>query len=207
MTFPDFRFESTLWQDGCQFVAGVDEVGRGALAGPVVTAAVVFPPNLNPKLLMGINDSKLLTAQKRNHLVPMIYQHALFYSLATIPVKTINRLGITNATFKSMRTSIQQINSCDHVLVDGFRIPFLKNLKHSQTAIVKGDRISLSIAAASILAKVHRDQLMTDLHQSLPHFHWKENKGYGTLTHRQAIKNHGASPHHRTLFIRKILSG
>lgn len=204
MTKPSLHFESRLWKQ-YRYIAGIDEVGRGALAGPVVTAAVILPTSFSPNLIPDINDSKLLTSNKRLQLAQLISQHALYTSINTTSVSIINRLGINKAIFISMRKSLKQLPHCDHVLVDGYRIPHLPNLSRYQTPIIKGDSISISIAAASILAKVYRDQLMNQLHLQIPHYFWNQNKGYGTTKHAQALQQYGPTQHHRHLFIRKIL--
>ena len=204
MTKPNLDFESQLWKQ-YRYIAGIDEVGRGALAGPVVTAAVVLPTSFSPDLIPDINDSKLLTSNKRLQLAQLISQHALYTSINTTSVSIINSLGINKAIFISMRKSLKQLPRCDHVLVDGYRIPRLPHLSRSQTPIIKGDSISISIAAASILAKVYRDQLMDQLHMHLPQYYWNQNKGYGTTKHIQALRQYGPKQHHRHLFIRKIL--
>lgn len=205
MTKPNLQYESQLWQQH-HYVAGIDEVGRGALAGPVVTAAVVFPASFSSHLIPDINDSKLLTPKKRLRLTQLISQHARYTSINTTSVSIINRLGINKAIFISMRQSLNQLPLCDYVLVDGYRIPHLPHLSHHQTPIIKGDSLSVSIAAASILAKVYRDQLMDQLHLQLPHYFWNQNKGYGTTKHTQALRQYGPSQYHRHLFIRKILT-
>lgn len=203
MTKPNLDFESQLWKQ-YRYIAGIDEVGRGALAGPVVTAAVVLPTHFSSQLLPNINDSKLLTSNKRLQLAQLISQHAIYTSINTTSVSIINRLGINKAIFISMRKSLKQLPHCDHVLVDGYRIPHLPRLSNHQTPIIKGDSISISIAAASILAKVYRDHLMDQLHLQIPHYFWNQNKGYGTTKHAQALQQYGPTQYHRHLFIRKI---
>ena len=204
MTKPSLEFESRLWQQ-YRHVAGIDEVGRGALAGPVVTATVVLPTFFSSNLIPDINDSKLLTPKKRLHLAKLISQHALYTSINTTPVSTINRLGINKAIFISMRKSLKQLPHCDHVFVDGYRIPHLLHLSRHQTPIIKGDTISISIAAASILAKTYRDQLMDQLHTHLPYYDWSQNKGYGTAKHTLALREYGPSPHTVTYLSEKFL--
>lgn len=205
MNLPHFHFEAALWDQSLAHVAGVDEVGRGALAGPVVAASVVFPHHLKPAVIKGLNDSKLLTPTQRFRFSKLIHQQALYSTVAVVSVSIINRLGIAKATFMAMRHCLQKLPHCQHLLVDGYRIPRLKNFSHRQTPLVKGDRTSLSIAAASVLAKIHRDQIMKQLHLHHPQFAWDQNKGYGTHTHRQALTQYGPTPHHRPLFLRKIL--
>jgi ribonuclease HII len=203
MTHPHFDYESTLWNNGLEFIAGVDEVGRGAFAGPVVSAAVIFPKNLQPEKLKGLNDSKLLTPKRREYFVPIIEQYALKINIHASSASIINRIGIVRATFSSMRHAIANFEKLDHVLVDGFPIPHLRGYKNNQTAIIKGDHQSLSIAAASVIAKVYRDDLMQKYHCRHPHYHWENNKGYGTAQHIEALRKHGPCPLHRHMFIRK----
>ena len=200
MTAPTFNFERDLWRGGYKFVAGVDEVGRGCFAGPVVAAAVVFPgqSDTHPDL-MEINDSKLLTPQKRNRLSEVIKKHALSYAIAEIGVADINEVGIGRATQKAFLKAIMDLQTPpDFVLIDAFYIEGLT--KQMQKPIVHGDRLSLSIAAASIIAKVYRDELMEQLDKDYELYDFKTNKGYGTKKHRDAIREHGLTDLHRMSF-------
>ncbi|HSX40689.1 MAG TPA: ribonuclease HII [Candidatus Saccharimonadales bacterium] len=202
---PDFSFEKNLWDSG-YLVIGADEVGRGAFAGPVVTAAVVFPKNfvIKDKRLSEINDSKLLSAQKREMLAKLIKEHALFYEIVSVNVGIINRVGIGKATHMAFRKAVKDIcknNTSCYLLIDGFYVKYVKTLGlKKQKAIIKGDRKSISIAAASIIAKVYRDDLMRKLHKKHPQYQFGENKGYGTKEHRNALKTYGLCPLHRTSF-------
>lgn len=206
INYPTFHYESLLWRRGIRVVAGADEVGRGAFAGPVIAAVVAFSPDL--KLQVEINDSKCLTLRKREIACSWIKKNAFAYGIGQGTVAEINRLGIIKATHRAFRRAIYSSNfKIDHLLIDAFYLPHLNGLRRSlQTPIIKGDSLSVSIAAASILAKVHRDSLMCALHQKHRLYRWKNNKGYGTLFHRRAILAHGISRHHRTCFIKNTLA-
>jgi ribonuclease HII len=215
MVFPTLDYEIELWEKGF-LVIGVDEVGRGAFAGPLFAAGVIFPPTKNQKLItkllsFGINDSKKLTAPKREMLDKIIRKEALAYSISSIDVAEINRIGIGKANFKAMRQVVTNLREWlmvngqwlkPYVLIDGFHIKNLKGVGlKNQKAIIGGDGISLSIAAASIIAKVARDKYMRDLSEQYSEFGWDENKGYGTLAHRNVLRLNGPTVHHRTQFI------
>lgn len=204
MMLPTFDLELTYWNQGLE-VLGIDEVGRGAFAGPLVLGGVIFPKNIvfSPKsLLYQINDSKLLSPQKRKILSKEIYNSALFTSIITVPVSIINIHGIGKATHIGVRKickAAAQITNC-HMLMDGFHIPYIKGFTRKQSAIIKGDRLSKSIAAASIIAKVYRDELMENLHKKFEEYNFLENKGYGTKFHRDMLGKYGMSKIHRTSF-------
>lgn len=193
---PSFKFEKLLWDQGFDKVIGIDEVGRGAFAGPLVAAAVILPKGFKAN---GIRDSKLLSPSKREIYSEYITQNALYYAVAEIDIQFINKHGVGNATHQAFRECIEKLKSkFDFVLVDGFKIKdFDTNL---QKAIIHGDNLSVSIAAASIIAKVHRDNLMINLHKKYPEYNFKQNKGYGTKQHRNSLKKHGLSRLHRTSF-------
>lgn len=182
-------------------VIGVDEAGRGPWAGPVVTAAVLFKTYENlPSWVFQLNDSKKLSSIKRRVLFENIRNSNLFlnYHISVIDVNTIDSLNILEATMKGMRECIETLRKSDEkVLVDGNRKPVSQDWCYS---IVKGDSISLSIAAASILAKVYRDDLMSDLAKQYPEYGWDKNAGYGTAHHQRALQNHGITEHHRKSF-------
>lgn len=199
---PTLVHEFGLWQQGYRRVAGLDEVGRGSLAGPVVAAAVILPKGLNPQDLAGLRDSKQLSRPQRLALVPRIRGIALAIGLGSATVAEIDRLNIRQATGLAMQRALSCLGEVDHLLVDGLRV---SELPGSQTALVKGDQLSLSIAAASVLAKVQRDQWMGHLHSFYPHYGWDQNVGYGTPAHRQAIQTYGSSRHHRQSFLSRIL--
>jgi len=208
---PDFYFENQYWQQGF-LVLGLDEVGRGAWAGPVVAAAVAFPPSAESLLRQsGINDSKLLTSKRREELAKLIKQVALCWGIGQATNGEIDRRGIVWATQKAMRQAVRRATKTladrpRFLLIDAFHIRYLAQIGlKQQRSLVKGDRRSLSIAAASILAKVYRDQLMIHLGQRYPfyrRFDWEKNKGYGTLTHREAIKRWGITRYHRRSYLK-----
>jgi len=195
---PSFDYERTFWNKGLKLVAGVDEVGRGAFAGPVVAAAVILPQISFPHC-EEINDSKLLTAKKRETLSNIIQTYALTYAIAEISVEIINKIGVGKATFQAMRQALSRLTKQpDHILIDGFYIPDIE--KSQQTPIVKGDQKSYSIAAASIIAKVYRDKIMDHLSETYDNYFFAQNKGYGTTQHRQALQKFGLCQEHRQSF-------
>lgn len=185
-------FESELQASGFSHVAGVDEVGRGPLAGPVVTAAVIFPPGF---IHADIKDSKKLSESKRNLLVDVIKENAISWHIDIGPVVEIDRLNILQATWESMRRSVNGLSVYpDAILVDGSPVP---NLHAHCKSIVKGDDKSISIAAASILAKVVRDAIMVDAHQEYPVYGFDRHKGYPSPDHLRVLKEFGPCPLHR----------
>ena len=187
---PDFSYETRIGGR----VAGVDEVGRGPLAGPVTAAAVVLDPAAIPE---GLNDSKKLTARRRTELLKHLLASAEV-SLGWASVAEIDALNIRNATFLAMTRALAGLAPVDHALVDGNALP--PDLPCPATAIVKGDGRSLSIAAASIAAKVGRDAHMMALSRQFPGYGWEKNAGYPTADHRQALLDLGVTPHHRRSF-------
>jgi ribonuclease HII len=193
---PDFSIEHVHWAVGRRYVVGVDEAGRGCLAGPVVAAAVVLPPEAS---LPGLDDSKRLTAEARAALVPAIRREALAVGVGTCSPEEIDRLNVLWASLEAMRRAVLALPlPPDVVLVDGNHgIP---ELPWAQEALVKGDVRSLSVAAASVVAKVTRDRLMEALHVEYPAYGWDGHKGYPTATHYAALAAHGPSPHHRRSF-------
>lgn len=195
MSQPDFSFEQAAIARGFTAVAGVDEVGRGPLAGPVVAAAVILDPANIPA---GLNDSKKLTAKRRDALYDQIMDVA-DVSLAEATVAEIDCHNILRASHIAMVRAIEGLaQKADHVLVDGNMIP--RDLTLSAQTIIKGDGRSLSIAAASIVAKVWRDRHMVDLAQQYPHYGWDKNAGYPTAQHKLGLARFGVSPHHRRSF-------
>ncbi len=191
-----------------QFIAGLDEAGRGALAGPVVAAAVILPLNAPNQLahLLQVNDSKQLSAKKREHFFPLIQQYALAFGIGSTPAALIDQIGIIPATKLAMKTAVSQLTPTpDYLLVDG-RLR-LATIPIPQQSIIRGDSKSLSIAAASILAKVTRDQFMVELSTQFPIYGFAAHKGYGTQFHRDAIEQNGPCAQHRHSFapIRKPL--
>lgn len=193
----NFYFEKNLWSSNLINLAGVDEVGRGAWAGPVVAAAVVFPENIQfPEFLY---DSKLLLPRQREHLSRLIYKFARSVGIGSVGVRTINSQGISIATHKAFRSAINSLRvNPDHILVDAFFIKHIR--KDIQTPLKKGDAICASIAAASIVAKVYRDAIMKKLSKKYPEYRFGKNKGYGTAMHQRAIRKNNFSKIHRTSF-------
>ena len=220
MKKPNFKEEKKIWEKGCEFVIGVDEVGRGSFAGPVVAGAVVFKKGSNFKdgCLSEINDSKLLNPRKREALSKEIKREASLYAVSIIGVSKINKVGIGKATKIAIRKVIKTIlwrimesgngKPSIFVLADGFHIKYIRGIGLiNQKAIIKGDRKSISIAAASIIAKVYRDRLMRKLNRKYPGYGFARNKGYGTKFHRDALAKQGLSRVHRTSFnLGKFLS-
>ena len=208
--FPDFSLEKKLWSENFD-VIGIDEVGRGAFAGPVVVGGVVFPSDLsleNKKYLLscGINDSKKLTAQKRESLSQIIKQTCWAYYISFVSVNFINKEGIGNATFLGMRQVAQKLLEKvknPYLLIDALEIP---DAAFAQKGVVKGDTLSISIASASIIAKVERDKFMTKLSSKVPHYGFERNKGYGTKYHRDIIRKIGLSNIHRVDFCKKTIA-
>ena len=194
-TLPDFHFEAMARSNGALTIAGVDEAGRGPLAGPVVAAAVVLHPNAVPS---GLNDSKKLSARRREPLAVQIHAMA-DVGVGIASVAEIDEINILRASHLAMQRAIDALHCrADHALIDGNLIP--RDLTISATAIIKGDALSLSIAAASIVAKVQRDVIMVDLAQQFPGYGWDQNMGYPTKAHRQALQDLGVTPNHRRSF-------
>ena len=197
------EFEQELWQRGFARVAGVDEAGRGPLAGPVVAAAAVLPPAWLetglPDELRGLNDSKQLTAIQRERFYAELHsREEIRFAIARVEPETIDEINIVQATHRAMNEALAQLRpSPEHVLVDGTRV---KSLRYPQTALVKGDARSYSIAAASVLAKVTRDRLMLEYDRQWPAYGFAGHKGYGTARHLAALAEHGPCPIHRRSF-------
>lgn len=194
------KYENEAKQEGYKVICGVDEAGRGPLAGPVFSAAVVLEDSV---IIDGVNDSKKLSAKKREELYDDIIKKAKDYSIAFSSEDEIDSINILNATFLSMKRAIDGLKEKpDFVLVDGNRLP---NLGINSRAIVKGDSLSMSIACASILAKVTRDRLMIKLAQEYPEYQFDKHKGYGTKLHREMLLKYGPCKIHRKSFLKKIL--
>lgn len=192
-----FAHERRLWNLGYDAVIGLDEVGRGSWAGPVTVAGVVFDSKNIP--IVPLFDSKLLTPRDRTSLVDIIKQCARFFSVVDISVNIINREGIGKATQRGFRKAVRSLDLIEaFLLIDAFSIRWLP--KRRQQPLKKGDRRCASIAAASILAKVHRDALMMSLHRDYPQYGFDQHKGYGTTLHQQRIAQYGLSSIHRTSF-------
>ncbi len=188
-----------LFAQGYSFIAGLDEAGRGCLAGPVVAAAVILPiEGDTPTRFVGVNDSKQLTASTRERLYDVIYQHALAVGIGTGSVELIDDRNILQATKQAMHNALGQLTlQPQALLLDALLLPAIPL---PQRSIIKGDTRSLSIAAASIIAKVTRDRMMIQLHEQYPAYGFAQHKGYGTEMHLTAIHQYGVTPHHRRSF-------
>lgn len=233
---PDFEYEKKVWKRDFKFVAGVDEVGRGAWAGPVVAGAVVWPALASARSHLAdsvkINDSKKLNVKQREIAEAWIKKNCLAWGIGEVSASTIDKIGIVKATERAFRRALAQCNArlvsnisngsnfsnirrVDFLLIDAFYIPYVRGLRRkNQLAIVKGDEKSISVASASIIAKVYRDKLMvrharpglarpgTGRHLAkLGRYGWERNKGYGTKEHQEAIAKHGLSRLHRKSFV------
>ncbi len=196
----DYSFEKELISEGYGVVCGIDEAGRGPLAGPVCAAAVVLPTDLE---IEGLNDSKKLTEKKREALFDVVKEKALAYSIVMVDEKVIDEINILQATLLAMRNAVAGLEiKPDAALIDGNQKP---GLGIEERTVVKGDTKSMSIAAASILAKVSRDRFMLELDEKYPQYQFAKHKGYGTKLHYECIEQFGISPVHRLTFLKKIL--
>ena len=192
---PNFKIEKDLIRNGCSIIAGVDEVGRGPLAGPVTAAAVILDPLNIPD---NLNDSKILSSKKREKLFEQLKSSSAF-AVAHVSPEEIDKLNILQASLLAMVNAVSNLKvKPNHILIDGNKVP--DRLVGRATAIAKGDRKVLSIAAASIIAKVTRDKLMHDLDSKFPVYGWAKNAGYPTKCHMNAIVKYGVTPHHRRSF-------
>lgn len=195
----NLQFEHLIWQTGVKVIVGIDEVGRGPLAGPVVAAAAVFEPETH---IEGVTDSKKLSAKKRELYYEQIIETCKAYALGVVDNEEIDRINIRQATFKAMRKAIGSLGiTPEYLLVDGEEMP---GKIYPQEALVKGDLRSFTIASASIIAKVTRDRMMLDYHEQFPQYGFDSHKGYGTAAHIAAIKAHGPTPIHRRSFLTRI---
>lgn len=195
----DYTFEHQAHEQGFNIVCGVDEAGRGPLAGPVCAAAVILPDGL---VIEGLDDSKKLTEKKRDALYDVIIENAISYGISFASVEEIEELNILQATFLAMKRAVESLEvKPDLALVDGNQKP---PLEIQARTLVKGDAKSPSIAAASILAKVTRDRLMIEIAEQYPQYEFPKHKGYGTKLHYEKIMEHGISPVHRRSFLKKI---
>ena len=193
----EYTLECKLQDEGFKYVCGVDEAGRGPLCGPVVTAAVILPVDCE---IEGLNDSKKLTEKRREKLFDIICEKAIAYSVTYATVEQINQTNILAATFDAMHRAVDTLSvTADHALIDG---NIAKGFSIPATAVVHGDAISPSIAAASILAKVTRDRICIELDAEYPMYGIAKHKGYGTKDHMEALRKYGPAPIHRTKFIR-----
>lgn len=199
-----FEYDSEIRQQGCGVLCGIDEAGRGPLAGPVVAGAVILPDGVE---IIGLNDSKKLSEKKRENLYDIILEKALYYGIGYASHEEIDEINILNATYLAMRRAVENLLAqgavgIDLLLVDGNRDP---KIGYPTRTLVKGDGTSASIAAASILAKVTRDREMLQLDQEYPAYGFAKHKGYPTKAHYQAIEENGICPIHRKTFLKKVL--
>lgn len=201
MPHPDFHYEKLISNQGAKYIVGIDEVGRGTLAGPVVVGSIIFDINNKTEQYLidiGINDSKKLSEKKRLYLYEILIKIAVTYSTGWASVEEIDKFGINPSIELAIKRSIGNlINDPDHLLIDAIS---LKDCKYEQTSIIKGDQRSLSIASGSIIAKVERDNYMINLNINNEIYDLKNNKGYGTKKHIEAIKLNGKTNHHRKSF-------
>lgn len=193
-------YERGLWEAGYDLIAGIDEVGRGPLAGPVVAAAVILPKECK---IEGVNDSKKLSAKKREELYDIILEKAVSYGIGIVSNERIDEINILQATYEAMREALSQLKpKADYILADAVTIPMVST---PQRGIVKGDAKSMSIGAASIVAKVYRDRLMEAYDEVYPGYGFASNKGYGAAEHIEGIKRQGITPIHRKTFVKNFL--
>lgn len=193
------EYEQNAELKGYKAICGVDEAGRGPLAGPVCAAAVILPPNT---IIDGVNDSKKLTEKKREALFDVIKETAVSYSIAYASIEEIESINILNATMLAMKRAVEGLEvKADYAMIDGNKMP---SLDIDGETIVKGDAKSMSIACASILAKVSRDRLLYEYAKEYPQYQFDKHKGYGTAAHREAILKYGPCPYHRMSFLKKI---
>lgn len=194
-----WEIENELYREGFQIICGVDEAGRGPLAGPVCAAAVILPMGLE---IPGLTDSKKLTDKKRRELFPIIKEQAIAYGIGLASHEEIDEINILQATYLAMERAMQQLSvKPDIAMIDGNRA---KDFGLPVRTVIKGDSLSANIAAASILAKVTRDDLMTELALQYPEYGFDVHKGYGTKAHYEALRNYDASPVHRKSFLKKF---
>lgn len=200
MIYPTYEIEDQAKARGSKYIVGVDEAGRGPGAGPVVAAAVHIPDIAIPELSGRVNDSKKMTAKRREELFPLIKEYCN-YGVQAIDADIIDDVNILEATKLAMKSAIEQIEYFDYVLIDG-TVDLTKHVVCPQEQVIKGDTKSISIAAASVIAKVTRDRIMEDLHILYPIYGWSRNKGYLTKEHMEAIKTYGITDFHRATFKR-----
>ena len=194
-----WAIENSLYAEGYKMICGVDEAGRGPLAGPVCAAAVILPKGLE---LPGLNDSKKLTDKKRRELFPIIKEQAIAYGIGLASHEEIDEINILQATYLAMERAIAQLEGkADYALIDGNRA---RDFGLPVRTVVKGDSLSASIAAASVLAKVTRDDIMLEMAEKYPEYGFEVHKGYGTKAHYEALRAHGHSPIHRMTFLKKF---
>ncbi|MDO8513075.1 MAG: ribonuclease HII [bacterium] len=187
-----YEYENNCLKQGYKFIAGIDEVGRGPLAGPVVAGAVILPGYISQ-----IDDSKKLLPTKRANLAKIIKAGAVDYGIGSASVEEIDQMGLQQASYLAFRRAIEKLKKVDYLLIDGLK---WKDAPLSSLAIINGDAISCSVAAASIIAKVYRDNLMCELHKKMPDYRFDLHKGYGTKLHLELLERFGISEHHRKSF-------
>lgn len=194
-----WEIENSLYSNGYKVICGVDEAGRGPLAGPVCAAAVILPSNLE---IPGLTDSKKLTDKKRRELFPIIKEQAISYGIGLASHEEIDKMNILQATYLAMERALDQLAvKPDIALIDGNRA---KDFGMPVRTVIKGDSLSMNIAAASVLAKVTRDDLMLEMAEKYPQYGFQIHKGYGTRAHYEALRTHGASAIHRRTFLKKF---
>lgn len=199
IVYDTLEFEKQEQSKGATLIAGVDEVGRGPLAGPVVVASVIMPTD---ELIEGVDDSKKLSEKKREKLYPLILEKAICYNLAVVDEKTIDEINILEATKKAMKEAITGMETTPEVvLIDAVKL----DVPVRTVSIIKGDQRSYNISCASIIAKVYRDRMMNEYAKVYPEYGFERNKGYGTKEHIEAIEKYGATPIHRKTFITKFV--
>lgn len=197
---PDYEYESKASAMGYSFVCGVDEAGRGPLAGPIYAAAVILPQGL---VIDGLNDSKKLSEKKREMLYDKVIENAIAWSVGIATEQEIDEVNILQATYLAMRRAVEGLEvKADYALIDGNRMP---PLSIEGETVIKGDALSMSIAAASIIAKVSRDRFMLEIDEKYPEYQFSKHKGYGTALHYEMIEKYGISPVHRRSFLKKLL--
>ena len=197
----DFQYEINAKEKGYKAVCGVDEAGRGPLAGPVFAAAVILPENC---VIDGLNDSKKISEKKREALFDVIKEKAISWCVASVDEKTIDEINILQATYLAMKNAVEGLDvPADYALIDGNRMP---PLQIDGETVVKGDAKSMSIAAASILAKVSRDRFMLEIDKKYPHYQFAKHKGYGTKLHYEMLTEYGVSDCHRLSFLKSFFN-
>lgn len=189
---PHYKYEKEFTADGYKYIAGIDDVGRGPLAGPVVAGAVILPGYISM-----IDDSKKLTPEKRENLAKVIMASAVDYAIGQASVEEIDEIGVHKASYLAFARAINKLKRVDFLLIDGLA---WKDSPLPSKSIISGDAIACSIAAASVIAKVYRDNLMIELHEQEPRYNFKQHKGYGTKLHLELLKQHGVSQYHRKSF-------
>ncbi|MGN0570186.1 MAG: ribonuclease HII [Candidatus Fimenecus sp.] len=197
----DYSYEEKAVEKGFKTVCGIDEAGRGPLAGPVYAAAVILPLGLD---IDGLNDSKKLSEKKREMLFDVICEKAVDFSIGIADEKEIDEINILNATFLAMKRAVDGLKvKPDYALIDGNQYPHIGGV--TEETIVKGDAKSMSVAAASILAKVSRDRFMLEIAEKYPQYCFEKHKGYGTKLHYEMLEKYGVSPFHRKSFLKKLI--